>query len=520
MVNSYLISLCVGICILSTYMIFNSATVVTRRSVHDSKKENYRETTQIVDFETSTEECFAGDLEGKKCAYQVDGAMSSSQKQVESSADIHTMAKPLLVDNASLLKIRLEDIDKLDPTLASKFDLTSSDWLADGSATTLRQVLFIHRHGDRTPIVFPSGDDLAKEPFWSFHGLGQLTHRGKARLHLLGAMIRARYNKFLGYSVNKEHRISRSSGALRCIESAEVFLSGFLALDTSNCTDSTQLIWDKDTNGISQLWQPSSIQSTPASIDGMLAESAVCDRLQQEYDEVIDKSELVRKINDDYKNEAKILEETINSKTDRFYKWFWASSLMEVERSYFPDKMKPEILSIYDRVEKAGELAMTAYQSTIISRQLRGGLLLNDIIKNMKTMRDISSSGSRGEMPNLKKFVHYSAHDLNLVVLLGIFENWNNYPKRPDYASNIAIELHEANNEWYVRIFYMPRVPEKPIELYLKGCHKNDVPLSETRCTLDQFERLMQPYLIESWQSWMLKCQNNLTLIDPYTPGK
>lgn len=520
MVNSSLISLCVGICILSTYIIFPGATVVTRRSAQLTKEKNYRQTTQVVDFETSTEECFAGDLDGKKCAYQLNGAMSSSQKRVEFSGDIDTTTKSLPIDNVSQLRIRLEDIDKLDPTLATKFDLTSPDWLADGSATTLRQVLFIHRHGDRTPIIFPSGDDLAKEPFWSFHGLGQLTHRGKARLHLLGAMIRARYNKFLGYSVNKKQRISRSSGALRCIESAEVFLSGFLALDTSNCTDSTQLIWDKNTNEISQLWQPSSIQCVPALIDGMLAESAVCNRLQQEYDDVIDKSELVRKINEDYKVEAEILEKTIGSKTDRFYKWFWASSLMEVERSYFPDKMKPEILAIYDRVEKAGELAMTAYQSTIISRQLRGGLLLNDIIKNMKTLRDINTSGVRDESPNLKKFVHYSAHDLNLVVLLGIFDNWNNYPKRPDYASNIAIELHEENNEWYVRIFYMPRVPEKPIELYLKGCQENDVPLSETRCTLDQFERLMQPYLIENWQSWMLKCQNNLTLIDPYTLGK
>lgn len=496
------------------------ATVVPTSSIQESAKTNHEHIVQTAEFKTSTNECFTDDLEGKKCAYKADEPTKLSlRNDVKTTENKDNLYSPTL-DNDTQLKARIDGIDKLDPRLASKFDLSSADWPADGSATTLRQVLFIHRHGDRTPIVFPPEDDLAKEPFWSFHGLGQLTHRGKARLFLLGVMIRARYNKFLGFSVNKKQRISRSSGALRCIESAQVFLSGFLALNTPNTTDSTQLLWDKDINEISHLWQPSSIESVPASIDGMLAESAVCNRLQQEYDEVIDKSDFVKKINEDYKFEAEILEKTIQFEIDRFYKWFWASSLIEVERSYFPDKIKPEILAIFDRVEQAGELGMTAYQSTLSSRQLRVGLLLGDIIKNMKTMRDINSLGSDNGASNLKKFVHYSAHDLNLVVLLGVFDNWTNYPKRPDYASNIAIELHEEKNEWFVRIFYMPRVPERPIELYLDACRKDNVPLSQTRCTLDEFEKLMQPYLIENWETWMKKCMNNLSSLDPYIPGK
>lgn len=459
------------------------------------------------------------------------------------------------VDNATQLKNRLEIIDKLEPNLLSKlFDPNSHDWSADGADTTLRQVLFIHRHGDRTPVTFSPGDDLAKEPFWKFHGPGQLTNRGKARLYLLGKMIRARYEKFLGNSVNKDQRISRSSGALRCIESAQMFLSGFLALNTTNSTDSKQLVWDYDFNELSRLWQPASIQSVPAHLDGMLAESAICNALDEEYDQMIANTEFVEQLNEDFKSEAEILDKSIAYKIDRYYKWSWVSSLISIERSYFPEKMKPEILKIYDRVQRAGELAYTAYVYTFKSRQLRGGLLLNAMINNMKTVRDNLESNNHQSSDNgsseLKKFVHYTGHDLNLIVILSMLGKWANEPKVPDFASNMAIELHEINHEWFVRIFYMQSVPGKPKELYLSGCQTNDdvsespegfihvskrfggiIELFSSQkrvkedvkypriCTLDEFEKLMKPYLIDDWESWMKKCKNDFSHIDPYVSG-
>lgn len=77
---------------------------------------------------------------------------------------------------------------------------------------------------------------------------------------------------------------------------------------------------------------------------------------------------------------------------------------------------------------------------------MRGGLLLSDLINNMKDVRDDNSLGANDDPSNLKKFVHYLAHDLNLVVLLGMLDNWTTYPKRLDYALKIAIELHEENS--------------------------------------------------------------------------
>lgn len=462
-------------------------------------------------------------------------------------------AEYLAVDNATQLDYRLKFIDQLDSNLASKFDWDSSDWSADGASTTLRQVLFIHRHGDRTAVTFSPRDDLAKEPFWDFHGRGQLTNRGKARLYLLGKIIRARYRGFLGNSVNKEQRISRSSGALRCIESAQVFLSGFLALNTPDTTDAKQLFWSNDMDKLSHLWQPASIQSLPPHLDGLLAESATCGALDEEYDQMIVSTELVKQLNEEFKAEAEVLDKSIGYKIDRYYKWSWVSSLVSIERSYFPEKMKPDILEIYDRLQKAGESAYTAYVHTFRSRQLRAGLLLNDMINNMKSARDnlkVSNQSLGNRLSGSKKLVHYTGHDLSLIVLLSIFGKWINQPKVPDFASNIAIELHEINNEWFVRIFYMQSVPEKPIELYLSGCQtKDDVKdpsegpaqvsviisviieilggkkeikegIKHSKiCTLDRFEQLVKPYLIDNWESWMKKCKNSFSGIDPYTAG-
>lgn len=395
----------------------------------------------------------------------------------------------------------------------------SSKWQAEGRTTTLRQVLIIHRHGDRTPINFPPKDKLASEPFWTFHGLGQLTNRGKARVDMLGKIIRKRYNEFMGGSVNKNLRKSRSSSSLRCIESAEVFLSSFLALDQPNASDAQALIWEKNNQKLGHIWQPASVSSFTAKYDGLLNEGAECKALNDEYIHVFDPSEISKRVNKEYSHERDVLYRVMGFETEHFYKWFWAASLLEVERSYFEHKMNPDLLKIYDRVQEAGLLTLGLYQSTLKSKRLRAGLLINDMIKNMKTYRDQYNMAFDADVnPSFaKKFVHYSAHDLNLVVLLGMFNATERFPSRPDYASNILIELHQdthATKDWFVRLFYMQKVPSEPQELYLDACK------SETKhhrhCTLDQFDDLMQQYKIDNWQNWMQECGNDFSQFDPY----
>ena len=390
------------------------------------------------------------------------------------------------------------------------FSRSSEDWAAEDQTTTLRQVLMIHRHGDRTPIGFLPADKLANESFWALHGLSQLTNRGKARLSMLGEIMRMRYNRFLRRSVNKNQRKTRSSGAMRCIESAQVFLSSFLGLNQPLSPDAHSLKWDKKSQ-IGQIWQPASVYTFSANLDGMLNEGAACKALDAEY-EKIDDSEEFRRLTQEYASETKVLREVLGFETDHFYKWFWASSLLEVELSYFPEKFDPRLREAYKRIEEAGNKALVMYQSTHLSKRLRGGLLINDMLKNMQAMRQIIDQNlAPGQFD--KKFVHYSAHDLNLVILLGMMDNMDKYPFRPDYASNIIIELHQDDQEWFVRLFYMAHVPSEPIELHIRECERGH-PMG--RCTLDKFEEVMEKYKITSWLLWMQECGNDISKVDPY----
>lgn len=423
----------------------------------------------------------------------------------------------VLLDDKVKLKTRLRDYDRLDDNKLFAYEYDPIDY---ESQKTLRQVLLLHRHGDRTPIQFAPKDPLKDEPFWEFHGYGQLTNRGKARVYLLGKLIRERYDKFLNNSVNKNQRLSKSSGSLRCIESAEMFLAGFLGLNLAVSSDAQQLIWDKNNNPLAHLWQPASIQSVPAKFDGMLAEGADCKATNEIY-ENIEQSELVKQIYKEYKNEADVMKQVLGFEIDHFYKWFWGSSQIEVERAYFENKMDQRILSIYDRMQEAGNLALKAFQSTKQMRRIRAGMLVNDMIYNMKHLRDLNHNigldKSGDTTIDKKKFIHYSAHDLTIIVLLGILDSWDKFPVRPEYAANLIMELHQSSeDEWFVKIFYMFEVPSKHVELHLNSC-ENGHP--KNRCTLDKLAELMKPYMIESWQVWMKECQNDVNLIDPYLTG-
>lgn len=404
------------------------------------------------------------------------------------------------------------DFDRLSDRDYTVFKSRSpDDWRAADQDTTLRQVLMIHRHGDRTPITFAPKDPLAQEPFWTFHGLGQLTNRGKARLSMLGEIMRMRYDRFFAGSVNKNLRKSRASGSLRCIESADVFLASFLSLNRIGSPDARELFWDRSNNKLSHLWQPASVNTLAAKFDGMLNEGATCKTIDREY-ELIDNSDENKQLTEEFKAESRVLKEVLDFDTDHFYKWFWGSSFIEVERSYFENKVDLRLLQAYDRIERAGNRALVLYQSTLISRRLRSGLLINDMIGNMQTFRKIAQGDAASNVFN-KKFVHYSAHDLNLVVLLGMFDNIDTYPFRPDYASNIILELHQDGDEWFIKLFYMPHVPSKFYELHIGKCEQDH---PRGRCALDKFDELMQQYKVDSWQTWMSECNNELSSVDPY----
>lgn len=383
-----------------------------------------------------------------------------------------------------------------------------SNYTADGQETTLRQVLFIHRHGDRTSITFPPLDPIGNDSFVKFHGYGQLTNEGKTRSYTLGKLLRQRYEKFVNNSVNKNMVLSRSSGVPRCVESAQLFLSAFLPLNKPDSPDAEALVWNSGCDELGDIWQPASIRSMGVPIDGMLAEASICNSLMQEYANTIEKSYFVQSVHREYMNEAKILEEVLGYKADSFYEWISAASYLATERDYFQESMESRILDIYDRVQEAGRLCLLAYQSTVTARRLRSGLLVNDLIQNMKKARQQIQAGEEKV-----KIIQYSSHDLNIFSLLGVLENVDRFPFPPNFGATIILELHEEADEWFIKFFYMPSVPSALYEMHLDSCESGH---PNKRCLLDKFEEIMYPYSIKSWSQWMKECNNDIYAIDPY----
>lgn len=496
------------ICLSATHKTINVSCLTTEST--NPKGTTEAPSTSLGTFNL-TGECINNSIDAKcdQNHHYLKASRPQQQQQIRPSRESH-------IDNEEQLSQRLAQIDQLVIAADNPANLSNPQKKQDDQKS-LRQVLLLHRHGDRCPIAFQSRDPLKDEPFWKFHGLGQLTNRGKARLYVLGKLIRQRYDDFMNNSVSKLSRISRSSGALRCIESAQVFLAGFLNLNQVKSSDAEQLVWDLNNNNpLAHLWQPASILAAPTKIDGMLAEGAHCSALTKEYETVIEHLPEIQSLKVKYKHEADVMFDVLNHKMDYFYKWYWGSSQIEVEKQYFESKLNKRIIDIYDRLEEAGNIALGSLQATVTARRLRSGLLINDIIQNMENFRTLHSSPmdySSISSFDQKSFIHYSAHDITIIILLGMLEQWEKYPFRPDYASTLIFELHQDGQEWFVKLFYMPTVPMEPIELHLSRCEDGD---EKKRCSLDKLTYLMRVYMIKDWQTWMKECRNTFHSVNPY----
>lgn len=409
------------------------------------------------------------------------------------------------VDNQEQLLDRLRIIDRVDLNKSSLVYSDSSVFYGEKPSESLRQVFLIHRHGDRMPInlPLPKSDCLRDEPFWKIHGKSQLSNRGKERLYLLGKVMRSRYSQFLNNKVNKNIRVSRSSGSMRCIESAQMFLASFLGLDVQNSSDSSYLIW-QDSQQLAHLWQPASIESYPDELDSLLGEGDNCANYESELAEQV-YPEFERNNSKEYKEAREYLERKVDIKIDSLFEFILRYDTLQVEKSYFPDKIESDLVEFLNRFKRLYDVVYKAAQATFTLRRLQAGPFINSVISNMEETRQ-SYANSTGSPV---KFLHYAAHDVNLEVLLGILDNIQ--PESPGFGSNMVFELHEIANDWFVRIFYMQSTPSKMIELHVDKC--ND---EEGRCSLSKFRQFVEPYMIESWQDWMSECDNDYQSLDPY----
>ncbi|XP_039288747.1 prostatic acid phosphatase isoform X1 [Nilaparvata lugens] len=340
------------------------------------------------------------------------------------------------------------------------------------SSDSLKLVIVVHRHGERTPTRFYKNDPYSNvEKYWP-EGLGQLTTGGKSQMYKVGQLLRKRYFKHIPkFSVDTVRVFS--SDADRCLMSAGTLLAGMFP-------PTTDQQWTTDIN-----WQPIPIHTIPQPMDAVNGK-AKCPKFEEELS-IVEK-QIDANLSDSLKDLYNYL--TTNSGTKvstiggvrKLYSTLKCEevngyTLPEWTDAVFPDKMR-----------KIVQLSIATNTWTNLLKRLRGGPLLKEILNNLKS----KSSGKAQE-----KLFFYSIHDTGIVSLyrtLGFEEMI-----LPEYGATFIFELHQIGQEYFVKMFFLA-------ETYSEKFKELKFPYCETLCPLEKLLKATEPVVPENWNQ---ECQVN-----------
>jgi hypothetical protein len=368
-------------------------------------------------------------------------------------------------------------------SLLSVFALIYSKSFVNSEDTSTLQLLqIVHRHGDRTPISFYPNDPYKSVDHWP-DGLGELTPRGKQRMYKFGQQLRERYKEYLG-NTPKNIQI-RSSSANRCIESAAAVVAGMYPPEN-------RWVWSKN-DPIANYWQPVAIQTVLKSTDGMLVTNSDCPAADAAYEEVM-KSKEVQNFMESNKEFIEKVGNQTGVKYTKLRELDFLYDTLHIETSFEEPLAEPKWLRVIgnDTLERLKKFELKAFEFDWSSKKvqrLRGGLILQELLLNMRNASDLSKQN------NMKKVYSYSTHDTLLVTLLQALGLYNGIP--PNYGSALLFELHtNSNSESFVKLFYANLVPNlriDPLKLTICGA-------DQTTCELNKFADSIKQFIPNDWE--------------------
>lgn len=343
--------------------------------------------------------------------------------------------------------------------------------------STLKCVQVVWRHGDRNPYeIWPTDQQNGAES-WP-EGLGELTKEGIRQMFDLGQLFHDQYSFLLNFTWNPDYVKFYSGESNRTIASAQALTVGMFP-------PVERQIWNPDL-----LWLPIPIHSRDF-LEWIEADSAVlwaCPnlryiateegmiRLRTENSELINQLEELsgKRIQNVLFDLGPVLDPLI---CERYHNNIhqWPSGVTE--------EMYLETISVNNA---SRELVYTAKDGL----SLTGGWLLSQLIENLQ---DFVTGDSE------KVFIGYSGHDENLKALAATFGVigwfWG-------YASYIAIELHERDDEEIIEIWYRNDTYGPRQRIYLSDC--------PDPCSFLDFISRSQPYFPVT--EWDEACGKNTTV--------
>ncbi|XP_029165111.1 uncharacterized protein LOC114936176 [Nylanderia fulva] len=327
---------------------------------------------------------------------------------------------------------------------------------------TLRFVNAVFRHGDHTADT-ANNESFPNDPYKTFDyypdGIGQLTDLGKKRVYALGVMLELRYSNFLGSYYYPPNVYTRCTMIPRTKTSAQIIHAAlFLPIDKQK--------WN-----VVLPWQPTDINYMHDAQD-MLLFPIRCPVYYRLYQEMLQTPEIKAKVAE-FDDLRKKLSICTGKNITSIYDCFLVYNTLLAQKHY-----NLSTLPCTEDIFPNGKLLdAVIFQMKLFSygplNKLNGGILLRRIINDMKQKIN-------GTLPD-RKINLFSAHDLNVAALLQALNIYNN--ETPKYGSCIIIELHEKNNEYFVKVLYYLGIPSKTEEKVIPGC--------EVLCPYNKFVELL-----------------------------
>ncbi|XP_053472580.1 lysosomal acid phosphatase [Ictalurus furcatus] len=338
----------------------------------------------------------------------------------------------------------------------------------------LRFVTVLYRHGDRSPVkAYPT--DPYQESAWP-QGFGQLSQEGM-RQHLeLGQFLRKRYTGFLGEDYNRFEIAVRSTDYDRTLMSAASNLAGLYPPKGSQVFHP----------GLD--WQPIPIHTVSQDEEKLLSFPIEnCPRYQLLMKET-ERTEIVLNITKTYKDFLEMVRNKAGLKSTSIETiWSVYDTLFCEQKHGLPPPawVTPDVMDTLKLLKNFGFQLLFGIYKREEKCRLQGGLLLDQIIKNLS---DAATLNSNQQL----KMIMYSAHDTTIVALQEALNVYNGL--QPPYASCQIFELHQnQNGSFSVAMFYRnDSSVAEPYSLTLPGCAQP--------CPLQDFIGLTQSVIPTDWQ--------------------
>uniref|UniRef100_A0A9J7X7A0 Lysosomal acid phosphatase n=1 Tax=Cyprinus carpio carpio TaxID=630221 RepID=A0A9J7X7A0_CYPCA len=328
----------------------------------------------------------------------------------------------------------------------------------------LLNVLPLYRHGDRSPInAYPT--DPYKESDWP-QGFGQLSQEGMKQHFELGQFLKKRYTGFLSEDYDRHEIFIRSTDVDRTLMSAEANLAGMFPPNGSE-------EFNPDLK-----WQPIPVHTVPVDKEKLLSFPLEdCPRYTQLMNET-EKTDIFLNMTETYKELIEMVRnKTGLEKANIETIWsFYDTLFCEAKHGMRPpDWVTPSVMETLKMLKNFGFQILFGIYKRKEKCRLQGGLLLDQIIKNLS---NAAAPDSKQEV----KMMVYSAHDTTVVALQEALNVFNGL--QPPYASCHLIELHQEENGMFtVEMFYRNDTNvSEPYPVSLPGCSQ--------RCPLQDFMNL------------------------------